>query len=183
MEELIERCGRFDKLAQKKLYDKFAPRMFGLCLRYASSRAEAEDILQDGFVKIFMNIRQYNGSGSFDGWMKRVIINTAISNYRQNLKHYYHLDIDEIKKTEVDESTVLTPEYTHEELLSVINELPPGFRLVFNMYAIEGYKHKEISEMLSIDIGTSKSQFSRAKVLIQKKLEELAKTRVHQTNE
>lgn len=174
---------QMDRKAQKLLYDKYSSLFLGICMRYANSRDEAEDILQDGFVKIFMNIKQYRGEGSFEGWMKRVLINTAISNYRSNLKYYYHADIDEIKKTEIDESSVDNSEFSKEELLKVINSLPEGFKIVFNLYAIEGYKHKEIGEMLDIDIGTSKSQYSRAKALIQKKLLDLAKEKVKAVNE
>ncbi|HBX51312.1 MAG: hypothetical protein A2275_14620 [Bacteroidetes bacterium RIFOXYA12_FULL_35_11] len=183
LEHIIEGCIRMDRKAQKMLYDKYAATFLGICVRYASHRAEAEDVLQDAFVKVFLNIRQYNRTGSFEGWMKRIIINTAISNYRANLKHYYHLDIDDIKKSEVDENTIETAEFSKEELLKVINSLPDGFRLIFNLYAIEGYKHKEIAEILDIDIGTSKSQYSRAKALIQKKLAELSKTKLQLEHE
>ncbi|MBI4944794.1 MAG: RNA polymerase sigma factor [Bacteroidetes bacterium] len=180
IEQIIEGCARMDRKAQKKLYDKYASVLLGMCVRYANNRAEAEDVLQDGFVKIFFNIKQYNGTGSFEGWMKRIIINTAISNYRANLKHYYHMDVEDIKKTEIDETSIDTSEFSREELLKIISNLPEGFRVVFNLYAVEGYKHKEIAEMLGIDIGTSKSQYSRAKALIQKKLYELSKLKVHQ---
>lgn len=179
LEQIIEGCVRMDRKAQKMLYDKYASSFLGICMRYASNRAEAEDVLQDGFVKIFLNIKQYNGTGSFEGWMKRVLVNTAISNYRANLKHYYHLDVDEIKRTEIDESTIETSEFSRDDLFKIINSLPDGFKMIFNLYAIEGYKHKEIAEMLNIDIGTSKSQYSRAKVLIQKKLAETSKEKVH----
>ncbi len=178
LDKIIEGCIRMDRKAQKMLYDKYASSFLGICMRYANNRAEAEDVLQDGFVKIYLNIKQYNGSGSFEGWMKRVLVNTAISNYRANLKHYYHQDIDEIKKSEIDETTIETSEFSRDDLMKIISSLPTGFRIVFNMYAIEGYKHKEIADELGIDIGTSKSQYSRAKTLLQKKLAELGKEKL-----
>ncbi|GAB4281305.1 MAG: sigma-70 family RNA polymerase sigma factor [Marinilabiliales bacterium] len=169
-EQIIEGCRKNDRKAQKVLYDRYASLFLGICLRYAQSRQEAEDILQDGFVKIFFRIKQFKGQGSFEGWMKRIIINTAISNYRSNLKHYYKQDIQEVPDSSHN-INVPDCDFTKEELLEVIQELSPGYRIVFNLFAIEGYKHKEIAKMLNIDITTSKSQYSRAKKILQKKLQ------------
>jgi RNA polymerase sigma-70 factor (ECF subfamily) len=173
LNHIIDRCIRKDKTAQKMLYNLYASTLLGICFRYARDRTEAEDILQDGFVKIFTHIEKFEGKGSFEGWMKRIIVNTAITHYHQNLKHYYHQDFDEISETKTLNNT--NADFTQAELLQVINELPSGFRIIFNMYVVEGYKHKEIAQMLDIDIGTSKSQFSRAKRLIRKRLLELSK--------
>lgn len=175
---IVARCKRNDKKAQKVLYDCYAPTLLAIAMRYVSDKAEAEDILQEGFLKIFTKIKQFSGSGSFEGWMKRIMVNTAIGNYRKNLKHYHHHDITDIRETDIEEYTIYDAEFTGEELFNVIRSLPEGYRMVFNLYAIEGYKHKEIAEMLTIDITTSKSQFSRARKLIQKKLFELSKEKI-----
>ena len=159
---------------QKELYKIYAPRMFSICLRYAKSREEGQDILQEGFIKVYTKINQFSGEHSFEGWMKRVFANTAITHYNTNLKHYYQDDITEIRESETLQFNVDDHEYSHEELLGVIESLSDGYRMVFNLFAIEGFKHKEIAEMLGIDEATSKSQFHRARKLIQKKLVELS---------
>lgn len=172
-EQIIEGCRKNDRKAQKLLYDRYASVLLGICLRYTKCRAEAEDVLQDGFVKIFLRIRQYKAEGSFEGWMKRAMINTAISNYRKNLKHYYQQEIGDINESD-NNFRAIDSDFTCEEMLDIIRDLPDGYRIVFNLFAVEGYKHKEIAEILNIDISTSKSQFSRAKKIIQKKLEVLS---------
>ena len=173
-EELILRCKDNNRKAQKELYERYAPVLLGICVRYAKDSSEAEDVLQEGFVKICNKIELYDNKGSFEGWIRRLMVNTAISNYRKNLKRYYKLDIDEpvVQGITTDWSK---SEYTKEELMQVIQSLPEGYKMVFNLYAIEGYKHKEIAEMLEIDVTTSKSQYSRAKKQLQIKLEELSK--------
>ena len=171
--QIIARCRKKDKKAQKKLYNTYAPLFLGMCMRYSRDRSEAEDILQEAFVKIFLNIESFDGKGSFEGWMKRIVVNTAITFYNQNQKHYHHQEIEQVST--YDDNEVFGTEYTQEELLYVINQLPDGYRMVFNLFAIEGYMHKEIAEMLSIDVNTSKSQFSRAKKLIREKLKLLSK--------
>lgn len=175
-EQIITGCMKNSRKAQKALYDKYASTMFAICLRYGSNRAEAEDMLQDGFVKIFLNISQYSGKGSFEGWIKRIIINNAISVHRKNLKHYYHQPFDDVNENDiVEEEDLIEDELTYDELFSLINELPEGYKMVFNLHVIEGFKHKEIAEMLNIDQGTSKSQFSRARAFLKNKIKELKK--------
>ena len=137
----------------------------------------AEDVLQEAFVKIFKNLKQYEGKGSFEGWLKRIAVNTSISHIRKNKKHDFNQDITEIQESKLSDYSTEDAEFTHDELLKVIQALPLGYRTIFNMFAIEGYKHREIAEMLEIDISTSKSQFSRARKLIQEKLEEIGKIR------
>lgn len=159
---------------QKELYKRYAPKMFSICLRYAKCREEAQDILQEGFVKVFTKIGQFSGEHSFEGWLKRIFANTSITHYNLNLKHYYQEDITEIKETESLHFNASDNEYSREELLEVIESLSDGYRMVFNLFAIEGFKHKEIAEMLGIDEATSKSQFHRARKIIQKKLLELS---------
>ncbi len=172
-EQIIRGCKKNERKAQRLLYDRYAPKMLGVCMRYAQNRHEAEDILQEGFIKIFLRIKQFENKGSFEGWIKKIIVNTAISNFRKNNRHYYHEEIDNISENNT-RTYVPNYEFTKNELLQVIRELPEGYRIVFNLFAIEGYKHKEIAELLNINETTSKSQFSRAKKLIKKRLEKLS---------
>jgi RNA polymerase sigma-70 factor (ECF subfamily) len=174
-QQIIEGCARHDRKSQKALYDKHSRFLLGICLRYAADKAEAEDILQESFLKIFFNIKDYSGTGSFIGWLRKVAVNTAITHYHKNLKFRYHLEIEEYVSIETGVSSFEDDFFTADELYKVMNELPPGYRMVFNLYAVEGYKHKEIAEMLGIDTNTSKSQYSRAKAALRDKLEELGK--------
>jgi RNA polymerase sigma-70 factor (ECF subfamily) len=174
-QQIIEGCAKHNRKAQQVLYDKYSRLLLGVCLRYASDKAEAEDILQDSFLKIFFNIEDYSGTGSFIGWLRKVTVNTAITHYHKNLKYRYHVDIDEFVSDETGVSSFEEDFFTSDELFKVLNELPTGYRMVFNLYAVEGYKHKEIAEMLGIDTNTSKSQYSRAKSVIREKLEMLGK--------
>lgn len=171
--QIIEGCSRHDRRAQKVLYDKYSRFLLGICLRYVADKAEAEDILQESLLKIFFNIKEYSGTGSFTGWLRKIAVNTAITHYHKNLKFRYHLEIEEYVSVETGTESFEEDFFTAEELYQILNELPKGYRLIFNLYAVEGYKHKEIAEMLGIDVNTSKSQYSRAKSVIRKRLEEL----------
>jgi RNA polymerase sigma-70 factor (ECF subfamily) len=172
-QQIIEGCARHERKAQKVLYEKYSRLLMGVCLRYAGNKAEAEDILQDSFLKIFFRIGDFSGTGSFVGWLRKVVVNTAITHYHLNLKYRYHVDIDEYVSAESGGAGFDEDFYTSDELFMVLNELPGGYRMIFNLYAVEGYKHKEIAEMLGIDTNTSKSQYSRAKGVIRDKLEKL----------
>jgi RNA polymerase sigma factor (sigma-70 family) len=174
-QKIIELCAKHNRKAQQVLYDKYSRLLLGVCLRYASDKAEAEDILQDSFLKIFFSIGDFSGSGSFIGWLRKIAVNTAITHYHKNLKYRYHVEIEEYVSVETGVTSFEEDFYTSDELFRVLNELPTGYRMVFNLYAVEGYKHKEIAEMLGIDTNTSKSQYSRAKAVIRDKLENLAK--------
>lgn len=176
-QQIIDGCARHDRKAQQALYDRYARFLLGVCLRYASDKAEAEDILQDSLLKIYFNIKEYSGTGSFTGWLRKVAVNTAITHYHKNLKHRYHIEIEDYVSVETGVASFEDDFFNAEELYRVLSELPPGYRMVFNMYAVEGYKHKEISEMLGIDTNTSKSQYSRAKAVLRNKLEKLARLR------
>ncbi len=170
-EELIEKCIANNRKAQKILYNMYAPIMLGICLRYVYERSEAEDILQEGFLKVFTKIKEFARRGSFEGWMKRIFVNTAITHYHKNTKYNKnHYQIDNLNVKDDSSFVYGETEFTKDELLKVIQGLPKGYGLVFNLYAIDGYKHKEIAELLKIDINTSKSQYSRAKSLIRKRL-------------
>lgn len=166
-EELIAHCIQGNTLAQKRLYDRYSSKLYGISLRYASSVAEAEDILQDSFIKIFNKLHTFKHEGSFEGWIKRITTHTAIEYYRRRIEYS---DIEEIptsKYTSVMEESNLEV----KELLEMIQNMPTGYRLVFNLFAIEGYSHHEIASQLKITEGTSKSQLARARAYLQNKLQ------------
>lgn len=145
--------------------------MFGVCLRYSNGYEEAKDILQDGFVKIYTKLGQFNHSGSFEGWMKRIFVNTALEYYRINKNHMNHSDVETAFEQPHHDFTL--ENINRKEILAVLNKMAPGYRTVLNMFIIEGYSHAEIAEMLGISEGTSKSQLSRARVLLQEALTKL----------
>lgn len=165
-QQLITGCLKNDRRVQELLYRKYANEMYSICLAYEPDRDNAKDILQEAFVKVFKSIKTYDGKGSLKGWIRRIITNTAIDHYRQKEKEKSFVDVDKISNT--------TPS-NHEEfgilesqdILAQVKRLPEGARVVFNLFALEGYSHKEIAEMLCITEGTSKSQFSRARQLLQ----------------
>jgi RNA polymerase sigma-70 factor (ECF subfamily) len=144
--------------------------MYVVCLRYTKSQQEAEDVLQDSFIKVFKNLKGYRGDSRLDYWIKRIVVNTALNSQRKKLYMYPMVDIDHVKN-DFDHSKSLSS-FQLEELLNMIKELPAGCQTVFNLFAIEGYSHKEIAEMLKVSEGTSKSQFSRARKLLQEKIAE-----------
>jgi RNA polymerase sigma factor (sigma-70 family) len=167
---ILSGCIKGRAAAQRELYEKYSGLLLGICIRYASSLEEAEDILQEGFVKIFLNIGHFKGEGSLIAWMRRIMINTAITAYHRNLKHRYHDDINEVRETTIEDAAFSESDFTAEELMKVIQQMPDGYRMVFNLYAIEGYKHREIAEIMGIDENTSKSQYSRARRWLQERL-------------
>ena len=162
----MEGCLQNRAAEQKRLYEKYYGKMLGICLRYAVDRDDAKDILQDGFMKIFQNISSFSFSSPLEVWMRRVMVNTAIDKYRKNAQTPTHQDIDTASGVSVDDDTL--GKISADELLKYINAMPDGYRMVFNMYIIEGYPHKEIGEKLGISEGTSKSQLSKAKAYLQK---------------
>lgn len=169
--ELAERCKKQDRQAQKELFDTYAASMLSLCCRYIKDRAEAEDVMITGFTKIFSRIDQYKGEGSFEGWMRKVIVNEALSQLRKTKNMYLEMDL-EVADRQPDLQP-LENNLEAEDLLKVITELPEGYRIVFNLFAIDGYSHKEIADQLGISENTSKSQLSRARTHLQKSLLEL----------
>lgn len=171
-EILVKKCIKGDNRAQKKLFDLFAPKLFGVCLRYMKDHDLAQDTLQDGFVKIFTKLSNYNGKGSFEGWMRRIVVNTCLDQLRKDQKLKMNTSIDDVSFL-VKDNHWIEEELTAKDLLKLVESLPDGYRVVFNMFAIEGYSHKEIAEQLNISENTSKSQFSRAKSHLRKKLIEL----------
>lgn len=166
---IIKGCKKQDALAQKELYDLFAGKLFGVCLRYSNNYNDAQDILQEGFVKIFHKIEQFSNKGAFEGWMRRIMVNTALEKYRSRLNHVIPEE-NMSKYDDVEQYDNINEELTHKELLKLVQELSPKYRVVFNLYAIEGYSHKEISKQLNITEGTSKSNLSRARAILQEKV-------------
>ena len=172
-QSLVEGCRRSDSKAQKDVYDRFSGRMLGVCRRYINDVPEAEGVMVTGFLKVFDKIDQFSGNGSFEGWIRRIMVNESLLYLRKNKNMYLEVDI-EYAETEPNYSLV-TEHVNAEELLTMINGLSVGYRTVFNLYAIEGYSHKEIAEKLSINENTSKSQLSRARALLQKQVIEREK--------
>ena len=154
------------------LFEKFAPKMLGVCIRYTKDVEQAEDVLQDGFVKIFTKLDHYNGVGSLDGWVRRIMVNTALDQIRKNLKHQDDVALDQVEYKLEKDGHILEG-LMEEDLLKLISEMPIGYKTVFNMFAIEGYSHKEIADEMGISENTSKSQYSRARAFLKAKLEEL----------
>ena len=176
--KFLKRLKKGDPLAQKMLYDKYAPILLGIAMRYAGSKEEAEDIIQDAFIKIFKYIKTFEQRGSFEGWLRKIVINTAIGTYRKERKHKFQNDFQDINETEILDNDLNDPDFTMDEILKAVQSLPKGYRTVFNLYAIEGYKHKEIAKILGIDESTSKSQYHRARKLLQKKLTKIKNYRL-----
>lgn len=171
--DLVEDCIKENRAAQRALYDRYCRKMMVVCQRYAKSTQEAEDILQDGFIKVFANIKSFRGEARLDTWITRIMINTALNAQRQKLYLIPMVDVEGLDLKE-DEQVSLSGFHLNE-LISMVQSLPDGCRLVFNLFAIEGYSHKEIGDMLSINEGTSKSQYNRAKSLLKIKLSQQEK--------
>jgi RNA polymerase sigma factor (sigma-70 family) len=170
LEKVIEGCIKEKRKAQIDLYNRYAPMLLVICARYVADKSEAEDILQEGFLKILKNIKEYEGKGHFENWIRRIMVNTAITHFHREKKHYYHEEIDNIVDYDLDFHPSPEKEFEVNELQQLFASMPDGYRMVFNLFAIEGYKHKEIAEMLKIDENTSKSQYLRAKNWIIKEM-------------
>ena len=167
LEELIKGCKKHDTKAQSQLYKLYASKLFSLCLKYSKNYAEAEDNLQDAFVTIFNKIEQYKNKGSFEGWIKRVTINTTLQRYR-SVKVFDIINEDAIEDVEVD---IINEDISLDFLLNIIQELPDRYRLVFNLYVLDGYSYNEIGELMKISSGTSKSNLARARLILKQKIE------------
>jgi RNA polymerase sigma factor (sigma-70 family) len=169
--DFINRCIAGDRKSQEDLYNHFAGKMYAVCLRYSKDTEEAQDILQDGFVKVFRNLEKFRNEGSFEGWLRRIFVNTAIEYYRKRNKLSSSIS-EQIENSIEDDSVTVFEKLAATDVIKIINELSPGYKAVFNMYVIEGYSHKEIGELLQISEGTSKSQLARAKGMLQKIIKE-----------
>lgn len=165
--ELIEGCRKGNRASQKALYDRFCKKMMVVCLRYSKSSPEAEDILQEGFVKVFQGLEGFRQDAKLETWMTRIMVNTALNHHRKKLYLYPMVDVEEI---DLPQSEVSLSGIHFTQLLEMIQALPQGCQVVFNLFAIEGYSHKEIGELIGISEGTSKSQYARARSLLQDRL-------------
>jgi len=168
----IKRLKENDSNAQRVFYEQLAPKMYGICLRFAFASEDADDILQDGFIRVFKHIKDFRGEGSLEGWVRRTIVNTAINYYKKKIKQGVSVNLDFVQG-KIKEDSKVVEKMSADELLELISELPPGYRTVFNLNVIEGYTHKEIGKLLEISENTSKSQLSRARVSLQNKLAEI----------
>jgi len=168
--DLIQGCLKGDSKIQKELYNRFAPKMYAVCLRYANNAENAQDLLQEGFVKIFRNLNRFRGEGSFEGWIRRIFVNTSIEYYRKKTNVF---SITEMEDLMVEDGGLnALDKLAEKDIIKLVQELSPGYRTVFNLYTIEGFSHKEIGIMLNISEGTSKSQLARAKGILKKKVEQ-----------
>ena len=166
--QIIKGCLKGDRKSQKTMYEHYYATLFGIALRYSKNKEEAKDILHEAFIKIFSNLSQYSGKGAFEGWLKKIVINTAITQLQKFQKENFHFDIDEINEAQIQNN--LTDfdedEFTAEDAMELMQKLPDKYRIVMNLYAIEQYSHKEIGEMIGIGEGASKSRLLRARKLL-----------------
>ncbi|MEO8763400.1 MAG: RNA polymerase sigma factor [Ginsengibacter sp.] len=167
--DLIKGCIAGNRQMQEILYYQFSPKMYGVCLRYSGNVEDANDLLQEGFIKIFRNLEKFRADGSFEGWMRRIFVNTSIEHFRKKVKLYNVTEVQE-NTIEDDELNILDS-MAEKDIILLVNELSPGYKAVFNMHVIEGYSHKEIAAILGITEGTSKSQLARAKGVLKKSVE------------
>jgi len=170
IKNIIRGCLDGNRRDQELLYRRHAAKLYAVCLQYSGNDDEARDILQEGFIKIFENLVHYKHEGSFEGWMRRIVVNTALEKFRSKHNLYRIDDIDLIPEQDAAHETEDYAGLEAVDLLDIIRELPPKYRMVFNLFAIEGYSHKEISDMVNISEGTSKSNLSRARIILQKKV-------------
>ncbi len=167
--DLIAGCIAGDRKMQEELYNRFASKMYAVCLRYANNSDDAQDLLQEGFIKVYKNLHRFRAEGSFEGWVRRVFINSSIEHYRK--KQAKLTTVSDKEENTIEDSDISALDSLAErDIINLIQDLSPGYRTVFNLYVIEGYSHKEIGELLNISEGTSKSQLARAKSILQKKV-------------
>ena len=173
--KLVEACKKQDTNAQRELYETYAPRMMGLCMRYCKNSDAAQDMLHDGFLKVFTEIKKYSGHGSFEGWMRRVFVNTILEHFRkEKRKHEVISEMEDAQEGVMDENLerLFDDSITEKTLLGMIQKLPDGYRTVFNLYVFEDMPHKEIAKKLGIKEAASRSQYSRAKSSLKIKINE-----------
>ncbi|MGN0187206.1 MAG: RNA polymerase sigma factor [Paludibacteraceae bacterium] len=170
LNEIIDGCLRNERLAQQRLYELYATRMTGICLRYVGDKEIALDLMHDGFLKVFANLKQYSRQGAFESWLRKIFVNVSLEYLRKHDVLRSYDDIDDIQFQMTDDTETIIEKMSADEIVKLINELPAGFRTVFNMYAIEGYSHAEIAKQLGINEASSRSQFSRARAVLQNKI-------------
>jgi RNA polymerase sigma-70 factor (ECF subfamily) len=169
--DIIEGCILGNPRMQRMLYEKFSPKMYALCIRYAGNTDDAQDILQDGFVKVFTKLKDFKNAGSLEGWIRRVMVNTALDQIRKNGKTLGGVSVDDVQY-KIENNDHIAEQLMAEDLLKLINSMPDGYKVVFNMFAIEGYTHNEIADTLGISESTSKSQYSRARAYLRERISE-----------
>lgn len=174
--ELIKGCLRDDARCQREVFQRYAGTMMVVCLRYARHRLEAEDLLQEAFIRVFDNLHRFEFKGSFEGWIRRIVINTALKNFQRKQYSQEQIGLEHVPET--SQEPVAYTQLGEQELLAMIAKLPEGYRLIFNLYAIEGYSHKEIAEALNIQESTSRSQLLKARKLLQSQIERLQRLAV-----
>ena len=167
LEQLIDGCIKGNRQSQTELYNTLMQKMFAVCLRYCANREEAEEVLQEGFMKVFDHIHQFKFDGSFEGWVRKIMVNCSLQKYRTKRHLRAVIDIDSTEVMDAGHDDILSKIGT-KELLQMVQQLPPAYRMVFNLYVFEGLKHREIAELLSISEGTSKSNLSDARHMLQK---------------
>lgn len=166
--ELIQNCINGDRYSQNKLYEHYAPKMFAVCMRYSKNKEEAEDILQDGFVQVFKSLHNFKFAGSFEGWIRKIMVYTAVANYRAKSKMHVVMNIEEMENIAMINNEDIIAQLGKKELLNMVQSLSPMYRMVFNLYVFDGFKHREIAKELGISEGTSKSNLFDAKVILQR---------------
>ncbi len=176
-QQIITGCINEDRNCQRELYNRFAPKMLAVCMRYSKNKMEAEDLLQDGFIKVFNNVKLYSQSGSFEGWIRRIIVNNALNMIRKGKIDFQNID-ENTSFNSADNSENAISKINEKDLLKIIGLLPSGYKYVFNMFAIEGYSHKEIADSLGIEESTSRSQYSKAKKFLQDKITQIEKINI-----
>ncbi len=167
--DLIQGSISGDRQIQELLYHRFSPKMYAVCLRYSGNTDDAQDLLQEGFIKVFKNLSKFRGDGSFEGWLRRIFVNTSIEHFRKKVNMYTVTETQEV--TIEDNELNVLDNLAEKDIIAMIHQLSPGYRAVFNLHVIEGYSHKEIGDMLGINEGTSKSQLARAKAVLRKMVE------------
>lgn len=167
-EDLIKGCVKEDRVCQKELYKRFAGKMMAVCLRYSNSKMEAEDILQDGFIKVFDNLSKFKMEGSLEGWVRRIMVNTAINKIRSNKMKFDDISAGSNEWDHYENSVI--DKMSEQDLLKLVSQMPQGYKYVFSMYAIEGYSHKEIADNLGIEEASSRSQYAKAKKYLQQQI-------------
>jgi len=176
--DLIERSLKGDRTSQQDLFDMYAAKMLAVCTRYARHKAEAEDLFQEGFIKVFTNLEKYSGEGSFEGWIRRIMINTSLKSISKKSFKNESIGIEDYQQNDNKIAPEVFSKLSVDDLMKLVNELPDGYKFVFNLYAIEGYSHKEIAKMLKVEVSTSRSQLVKARRMLQQKIENLQKIAV-----
>lgn len=176
--DLIERSLKGDRKSQRDLFEMYSAKMLAVCNRYARHTAEAEDMFQEGFIKVFTNLSKFTGEGSFEGWIRRIMVNTSLKSIAKMSFKNENIGIEDYQEKDNKLAPEVFSKLSVDDLMKLVNDLPEGYRIVFNLFAIEGYSHKEIAEVLNVEISTSRSQLVKARRMLQRKIEKLQKIAV-----